>query len=301
VREIAIICALEAEVRPLIKRREWRVRPAGGTGRSFESSDAVVVCAGIGARAARRAAEAVIAAERPRVLVSAGFAGALTPGLKGGALVVPEVVVSGAEGSQFVVRRYEGLAADAGGTLVSAQRVAGREGKAELAERFRAQAVDMEAATVAEVAREHGLGFLAIKAISDEFELRLPDLNRFVDAVGRFHTARFVLHAALRPSLWIAVSRLASNQARASETLCRALLRLLPPASGTAAFAGDAESARRIKFEVVGKTPERGRNSDPAEAKQGAGMECGASAANPPRAKKGGPAAILEFPGRVKC
>ena len=60
------MAALEREVRPLIK--EWRADEKEIDGRRFrffEKDDVVLVCGGIGAEAARRAAEAVIAIYAP--------------------------------------------------------------------------------------------------------------------------------------------------------------------------------------------------------------------------------------------
>src|SRR5579864_9366433 len=97
---IAIVAALEREVRPLIKG--WRVSQKEADGRRFrffEQGNSVVVCAGIGAEAARRAAEAVIAVYAPTVIYSAGFAGALDPTLKVGDVVQPRKVVNANDGS----------------------------------------------------------------------------------------------------------------------------------------------------------------------------------------------------------
>jgi len=238
VHRIAIICAMEDEIRPLVRQPGWREWSAvRGAYRSYECPTAVVVCAGIGVAAARRAVEALIAVESPSWLVSAGFAGALTSWLKGGALVMPSVVVSAATGEKFFLGE-DGQPSGEGAVLVTAERITGRDAKADLVRRFQAHAVDMEAVAVAEAARAHGIGLVVVKAISDEFSLGLPDLGRFVDREGRFRTARFVLHAALRPTKWFAVGRLASNRGRASQTLCRALSGLqetLPPAPGSIA------------------------------------------------------------------
>ena len=67
--KVAIVAALEREVRPLI--REWRLSEKEINGRRFrffEKDEVVVVCGGIGAEAARRAAEAVIASYAPAAL-----------------------------------------------------------------------------------------------------------------------------------------------------------------------------------------------------------------------------------------
>jgi adenosylhomocysteine nucleosidase len=81
--KLAIVAALERELKPLIA--QWTVverEHAGRAYRFFENDDTVVVCGGIGAEPARRAAEAVIALYAPAIIYSAGFAGALDPALK---------------------------------------------------------------------------------------------------------------------------------------------------------------------------------------------------------------------------
>ena len=51
----------------------------------------------------------------------------------------------------------------------------------------------MEAAAVAAVAQERGIEFAAVKAISDELDFVMPPVGRFVDADGKFETARFAV------------------------------------------------------------------------------------------------------------
>ncbi len=145
---VAIVAALEREVRPLVKN--WRV---------------VLVCGGIGAEAARRAAEAVMEIYTPNVIFSAGFAGALDPGLKVADIVRPRRVINAGDGSSVNLGRGEGV-------LVSFGSVANPEQKSKLRDSFGAQAVDMEAAAVARAAEARGVEFATVKAISDECDLR---------------------------------------------------------------------------------------------------------------------------------
>ena len=68
--------------------------------------------------------------------------------------------------------------------LVTAASVGGRR-RSNVAERWKfADVVDMEAAAVAAVARETGLHFAAIKAISDELEFVMPPFKRFCGRTG---------------------------------------------------------------------------------------------------------------------
>src|SRR6185437_5829828 len=99
--KIAIIAAIERELRPLIK--SWRTTKLEHEGREFtfyESDYAVAVCGGIGAESARRAAESIIVRSSPKLLISAGVAGALVPELSVGDTVFPAVVIDARDGSR---------------------------------------------------------------------------------------------------------------------------------------------------------------------------------------------------------
>ena len=83
--DVAIIAALEREVRPLVRGWPRRQIVSGDvTFPAFTSNRVLVVCSGIGARLARQAAVAVFDSERPRIIISAGLAGALDSQLKVG-------------------------------------------------------------------------------------------------------------------------------------------------------------------------------------------------------------------------
>jgi adenosylhomocysteine nucleosidase len=221
--KVAIVAALEREVHPLV--RNWRISQKEHDGRGFcffEQEDVVVVCGGIGAVAARRAAEAVIAIYAPAVIYSTGFAGALDPALKVGEIVQPRRVVDANDGSSVSLDAGEGV-------LVTFTSVADPEQKAKLRDSFSAQAVDMEAAAVARAAEARGVGFAVVKVISDAADFMVPSMERFIDAQGRFSEARFAGFTAIRPWLWSAVFRLARNSLRASVALCDCLSKIPMP------------------------------------------------------------------------
>jgi adenosylhomocysteine nucleosidase len=212
--KIAIVAALEREVRPLVKRWHMHEKQHGGRHfRFFEKDDVVLVCGGIGAEGARRAAEAVIAMYTPDVIYSAGFAGALDPELKIADIVQPRRVVNAGDGSSVNLDHGERV-------LVSFASVANPAQKAKLRENYEAHAVDMEAAAVARAAEARGVGFAVVKVISDEVDFTFPSLQRFVDSEGKFSEVRFAWFAALRPWLWPQVARLARDSGRASRALC---------------------------------------------------------------------------------
>lgn len=213
--KVAIVAAIEREVRPLV--RQWRVQEREHDGRRFrfyENNGATVVCAGMGSEAARRAAEAIIALYHPAAIYSAGFAGALDSSLRVGDVFHPQRVVNAGDGSSA-----RGGGTD--GVLVSFAAMANPQQKTKLQQAYGAQAVDMEAAAVARTAELHGIRFTAIKAISDEWDFELPaEMDRFLDAHGRFSEPRFALYAACRPWLWSKVMRMGRDASRASRALC---------------------------------------------------------------------------------
>jgi adenosylhomocysteine nucleosidase len=218
---IAMVAALEREVRPLIKG--WPVSEKGRDGRKFrffEHDGTVVVAGGIGSAAARRAAEAVIAIYAPEMIYSVGFAGALEPALKAGDVVQPQRVVNAGDGSS--------LDLDTGsGVLISFASVASREQKAKLQGAFCAQAVDMEAASVGRAAEARGVRFGVIKAISDEADFTFPAMEKFIDDRGQFLGWKFALHTGLRPWSWPQVVRLARQSRLASQALCDRLREII--------------------------------------------------------------------------
>lgn len=214
---IAIVAAMEREIRPLIGG--WRIRTiehAGRQYRLFENGQAALICGGIGSEAARRATEAIIQAVNPALVLSVGFAGALDGSLQVGAVIEPRTVINAADGVRTEIGLSEGV-------LVSSSTVAGKEQKARLRKAYGALAVDMEAGAVAQGAQARGIEFAALKAISDGADFELPALDHFLASDGRFRSAGFAVHVALRPWLWGTTIALARNSSRASKALCDAL------------------------------------------------------------------------------
>lgn len=208
---LAIIAALDREIQPLV--RGWQRTDAG-----YRHDNTLVIPGGIGYEAAKRAAQAVVREFRPQMMVSAGFAGALIGTLKVGSVFLPNVIIDGRNGMEYRCNFGEGILG--GGILVSAAQIAGSESKRELAEKFHALAVDMEAAAVAEVAQEEGIGFRCVKAISDEAGFPMPPMNRFVSPEGGFNVSGFAAWAIVRPAVWSPVIALARNSKLASRALC---------------------------------------------------------------------------------
>jgi adenosylhomocysteine nucleosidase len=218
--EIAMVAALEREIWPLVRR--WRVSDREYSGRHFrffESEHCVAVCGGVGPEAARRATEAIVSLYRTSLVQSVGFAGALNNTLQVGDVLEIRHVIDARDGSKTDT-------GSGSGALVSFSSVAGQEQKAKLAKAYQAQAVDMEAASVAKGAEARGLRFAAIKVISDEAGFPMPPMGRFVGEDGSFQAGSFAVYAGLRPWLWGTVFRLGRNSAKASRLLCEYLSKI---------------------------------------------------------------------------
>ena len=213
----AIVAALEREVSAFVRHFARVEHTHGGrTYTFFEHDDRIVVCGGIGAEAARRAAEAAIAIYQPTHLHSVGFAGALTMQLNVGDILSPALVIDSRNGSRTQISAGQG-------TLITFMEVATAAQKANLAQAYAAQAVDMEASAVAAAAQAHNLIFSATKVISDGLDFEMPQTARFIDSQGRFKTRAFALYVSLRPWLWSQTAQLARNSNHAARNLTQHL------------------------------------------------------------------------------
>jgi adenosylhomocysteine nucleosidase len=217
--KLVIIAAAEIEVAPLV--RGWKHSRTSAQRHDidiFEADDAIVAIAGMGPIAGRIAADTAYkhCNGEVRGFLSVGFAGALTPALKVADIFEPRKIICAADDTE--ISNPTGS-----GSIVSAGAVAGYEQKSMLAKKHAADAVDMEAYSVADVARIYGVPFRAIKVVSDELDLPMPPLGRFIDEKGRFQTGSFVIYSVIRPWIWSTVWRLARNSRLASHVLCERL------------------------------------------------------------------------------
>ena len=221
--KVAIIAALDREIQPLVKH--WPSSIVFHEDRKytfFESEHAIAVCGGIGGECARRAAEVAILHYSPHLIISAGIAGALVADLKVGDTIFPACVIDIHDGSRHETAILGSpIAKSALGRtlLLTHAEIASVAQKRQLAKSYRAHAVDMEAAEVARAAQFHNLPFIAVKAVSDELDFAMPEMQPFIHA-GQFDTKRFVLHALTRPWLWIPLLKLGRNTRIACDNLC---------------------------------------------------------------------------------
>lgn len=221
---VALIAALEMEVKPLVRGSAWRYSSPARHVHVWTSEGAVVACAGMGAVRATLAVQATLAADSAAsvdALISVGWAGACAPGMKIGDVVRPSTVIDAKTGERWASAEGDGS------VLATVADFAGSAEKLRLRQSYNASLVEMEAATVARLAQAHGLPFRAVRVVSDAAEFDLPALSNFYSADGQFRQAAFALHAAVRPWLWPAVMQMGRSSKIAAERLRAELARLL--------------------------------------------------------------------------
>ena len=213
---IGIVAALPREVAGLVAgvRPDRELRRLGVY--LYRLPRAVVACGGMGGPRVLLAVNAIRAAAEVELLVSTGLAGGCDPGAEVGSVVQAGTVVDAQSGARFT-----GLSGVA--MLVTTHSIASVQEKKRLFASYGAVVVDMEAATVGRLAQMHGLGFRAIKAVSDAHDFELSSLSRFASPRGHFRTGAFALHTALRPHRWGQAMKLGAGSQRALRALTETL------------------------------------------------------------------------------
>lgn len=215
--ETWLIVAAEAREFAGILKRAGKARPLACAEAAFAREVTwrgdrwILLANGPGPRLVNRMLSSpAIAGWHAQQVMSLGFCGALDPALR-----VGDIVVSG-EGFQRPAARF--LRAE----IWSADRVAvSSDEKRQLRQSTGAAVVEMESAAVAEKARNWGLPFRAVKAVSDAADEDLPlDFNHYRDRDGRFQVPRIAATALLHPfGTMPALLRLNRNCQHAAESL----------------------------------------------------------------------------------
>ncbi|HZY89275.1 MAG TPA: hypothetical protein VFE78_30915 [Gemmataceae bacterium] len=196
----------------------------------------LVLEAGLGPTAVGRALGWVLAAPplgnvpyRPKLVLSAGFSGALRPGLRVGDLVLATEVAD-VEGNRWPATWPGELPSGEWrpplqrGRLLAVPALVGAPGaKRALGERHDALAADMETAAVARTCHKHGVPFGCLRAISDDWETSLsPRLVALLKG-GRVAPLRLAGALARRPALAGELWRLAGQTRTAARRLALGL------------------------------------------------------------------------------
>jgi adenosylhomocysteine nucleosidase len=198
---IGVIAALPLEARCLVGRK---LAP----GERVELHPGWIQLCGIGRDKALNAAQSLLNAGAT-ALLSWGIAGGLDPTLSAGTLVLPQQVI-GADNSIFPVdgewrnrlqHRVAEYVAISNGTLQESLSVFTHPSqKQDLAKRTGAVAVDMESASVAQVAHRASVPFMAVRVIVDQAVTVIPSSAlSAIDAYGRLQIFPLVASLLAHP------------------------------------------------------------------------------------------------------
>lgn len=185
---------------------------------------------GVGPANARKAAELLVD-EGANALAVWGVAGALTPDISRGALVLPKRIVNTrreawAVASDWHKRLHDALVAHTdldvrtGDVVTSTTVAATARDKLHLQQTHHTVAVDMESAAVAAVAAQAELPFIVVRSIADDVTMELPSSAfAFIDEQGRLHALRGLLHWARHPGQTAALLQTARAMKKAQGSL----------------------------------------------------------------------------------
>ena len=240
---ILLFYAFGMELRPFRRRLEQR-RPLGLDGlKGFRarigSLELVAIATGIGPRHAGAAAQrAFKMLPHASLVITAGVAGALSPGLAVGDVVVADRLIVGAadaSGPERVVsiapERVEeltvilleaGLAVSTGGLLTTSRVLATGADKRQAREASGAIAVDMESASIATEAASEGLPLVCLRTVMDAADEDVLAAG-FTNPEGHVNALKAVRTIAAEPGAILRIPRMMYNLSIAARSLADAL------------------------------------------------------------------------------
>jgi adenosylhomocysteine nucleosidase len=177
-----------------------------------------VIIGGVGSENARKASEMLCEAHPLSALVSIGFAGALSPELKRGDIVLSSYSMNGSSGQPRpadtdLEKHLAGIADESHehhvsvSPLFTAEKIIARhEEKKDIFERSNARIVDMESFSIYQEACKRNLPFVGIHAITDTAEEDIPALeiiNPFLTSNTLWRYPRIFLDLVRRPKFMV--------------------------------------------------------------------------------------------------
>lgn len=189
---------------------------------------------GMGLENARSAAEALVTAEHPELLVSAGLGGGVSASLATGDPVLAGRVLQWREEGQleeidfvpFAIHPDPGIRTGTfvtGGGILDKKRVAGL-----LDDGLPFPLLEMESAAIAAVAAKNRIPFLGIRTISDPWDEELLfDIEEFCDATLRIRPFKVLMTMIRRPGIVPQLIRLAKGSRIAAARLTTASAQVL--------------------------------------------------------------------------
>jgi adenosylhomocysteine nucleosidase len=234
--DVGIVAALPLEVGYLVDslRRVRKYHAAAMPVIEGELGGRIVAIAigGMGRAAAGRAAGVLLDGHRPSWMISAGFAGALSPAVNRNDLALPAEVID-PEGQRFAVARPEamgnGVQHLAGPLLTVDRLILGAAEKSALHEASRADLVDMESSAVAAVCAARLVRFLPVRVVSDDARTDLPrEVATLMTRSGSYRIGAALRAIWNRPSSIKDFWALHEQALEAADRLARFIVRCLP-------------------------------------------------------------------------
>jgi len=213
----AVVAAMKSELVPL---------------RRYSSPDLQLIETGMGQLNADRVVRQLFNQNQVHVVIHIGLAGALSPMLQLGDLVIakevqgthsfepsPALLAAAAEINLNGIRAYTGAIITQDKILCRAsdkQRLALKLAPGTVA------CVDMESAAVAAVCAQYKVPFLVVRSISDRLDEDLPaDFNRFRGHNGNLATGKLLASSALHPASLPGLVKLRRRTRLCAEHLAR--------------------------------------------------------------------------------
>ena len=209
----------------------------------YQGRNIVLVRTGVGRKRAQNATQQVIDKFNPEVIISMGYAGALTEELNVGDLFVASNILSPeSDSTPFEMGdptnlKWLELAKKTPppenvklkiGRLITVDMVVHTpKAKKELGSRFRAEAVEMETLEIALLTRVNKIAFISIRGISDAVNHELIDCSSFLGSDGELSKLRAGWYVLTHPKSLKNAFSLRSNTQIATQNLTDFISRLI--------------------------------------------------------------------------
>jgi adenosylhomocysteine nucleosidase len=184
--------------------------------------DIQILLTGMGQRNAEKSIRAALSANKPTLVLTCGFGGALSPDLSLGTVVFscddaphlqPRLLAAGAHPARFhCASRVASTAAE----------------KRQLWESTHADAVEMESQIICNICREHKIPCATVRVILDTASEDLPlDFNFLMTAEQQMDYRKLAFSLAKSPSKIAALLRLQKQSKEAASKLAEVLLKVI--------------------------------------------------------------------------
>ena len=225
---IGITFALSSESSDLVRRLSNSRRDGDLLLGKIDNRGVAIVHTGVGTKYCNERLEILLHKVRPKLVISAGFAGAVTDRFKIGDLILaenfsdPQLLAS----AQKILRDAQPHATK---LFTSTSIIDSISERNEIARASRAAAVDMETGAIVAVCNAHGVPFLSLRAISDSPNEPFPAPPSILFDIERQRTNFGQLFAYLfrHPASIAGLLRFSKQIARVRGNLAEAIIDLV--------------------------------------------------------------------------